>query len=910
MSSISSGVGLSSGIDIASLIDQMLSLEGRRKLPIQSRLARVATTRASLLQSRSLLLSLRNASLQLSKPSTIAAQVVTSSNASIVGASLGDGSAANGAVSFLVRSLASAARILSRGLGSSEAALGAHSITIHHGGGRLVDDRPLSELRGGAGIPPGRIRITDRSGAQAVVDLRDARSIDEVLDAIDSSPLSVHARLSADGRAIELVDTGSGLGSIVVQEWGGGSTASALGLLGSSQGAATLAGSVIAALGDSTPLASIGTGIPIVDGAAAFDMIVNGTTVSIGLGAGHGGTPPRAATLGDLLSRIDEALAQSGVGDIASVSIAPSGDRLAVTLSGSGTIAFAPSGDDGDSGAASAAALERLGLDGLVVTGSGDAPAATAQGRRILMGMHDVPLSLLAGGAGLELQGSLTVIDRLGRSFTLARFDGVDSVQSLLARLRSAAADAGMELDIDLDSSGTRLELRDRAAGAGTLSASGEIADRLGLASGGSPDLMASADLRRADIGWGTALGLLGGPSLDGSIQVTDRAGASATIGVTAGMTLLDLSRALAASGVAVRVQPNDRGDGLLLVDESGGTGSLVIADGSGGAASALRIAGASSEGRLDGTRTTHLLLDGTESADDLAALLDSIPGLDAALVVDDDGELRLTIDGTGTGSRHDLSLAIAGADLGLAVAVRARDAKILLSPESAGGILVTSDTNRFDGAIPGVVLDLLATSDDVITVTTAPSTTPLVSAVSSFVSALKKAIEQLRQATSVDPEDSTRGPLYGNLAAARARNALRSLLGAAFGPDGARLSRLGITVGSSGAVNFDEGVLVEALEEDPEGVRELLAANDGVAARFDAVLGAFVEPSTGAFDLDDTRLSRVTDAANATLDRIDLGLERRRAVLLARFTAMEAAIERLRAQQSALQSLVSSISG
>ena len=41
MSGITSGVGLVSGINSAQLIEQLLSLEGRGKIPIQRRLAAI-----------------------------------------------------------------------------------------------------------------------------------------------------------------------------------------------------------------------------------------------------------------------------------------------------------------------------------------------------------------------------------------------------------------------------------------------------------------------------------------------------------------------------------------------------------------------------------------------------------------------------------------------------------------------------------------------------------------------------------------------------------------------------------------------------------------------------------------------------------------------------------------------------
>lgn len=911
MSSITSGIGLSSGLDIASLIDQMLALEARRAIPIRSRIDRVSSARTSLQQNRSLLLMLRSASVALRSPSTIAAQSIASSNPAILTAALGNGTPASGSLSMIVRSIATASRLVSAGLFSASDPLGAGSFTLRFGSGRLQDDRALSTLNGGAGIVRGMMRITDRSGSTAVIDLRHALSIDDVLDAVNAADsIDIEARLSDDGRAIELVDGGSGNGSIIVQEWGGGHTAQSLGLLLTSGGGAVLTGETIARLGSPSRLDSIGAGVPIADGAPSFVVRIDGTDIAVDLGAGAGGAPPRATTLGDVVDRVNAAIASAGFGATASISIDPLGERLSVSYTGTGSLAFVAPTPVMDGGVPAIETLRALGLAGVGIDHSLPSASTIALGERLVLGMHDVSLARLDGGAGLVLDGALTLVDRAGRSVTIDDFSGVDSIETLRRRISLAADAAGMDLDVGLDPSATRLRISDGSDGTGPLLASGAIADQLGLAPRSNAGELQSRDLRRADVGLGTPLDRIAGGPVSGALAITTRSGSSATISLSPGMTLLDLARAVTESGLPVSVAANGWGDAVELIDHSSGPASFTVVNASGNAASALRIAGSSSTGRIDGTRTVSMDLDGSEDAATLATMLDALDGIDAALVTGDDGELRLVVDALQTGARNDLVLSIDGADLDWSSAVRGRDARVLLSPEEGAGTLVTGDTNRFTDLLPGAILDLVSASDDVVTVTVAPSDQPILNAVSSFVTALRQAILQLRQATAVDPDAGTRGPLYGNVAAARAREALRSLVGANFGPEGRRLSKLGIVVAGDGTVTFDEVALAAALEADPEAVRAQLADVNGVSQRFESVLGAFVEPGAGALDTDDSRLSRILDAANATIDRINDGLVRRRAVLMARFTAMELAIERLRAQQTTMLSILAGATG
>lgn len=97
--------------------------------------------------------------------------------------------------------------------------------------------RDLSELNGGAGVDPGRIQMTDRSGATAEIDLSSATSVQDVINAINrESALSVVASANAAGDGIQLQDTSQGYGTFQVSDLGAGSMAADLGLAASTRG--------------------------------------------------------------------------------------------------------------------------------------------------------------------------------------------------------------------------------------------------------------------------------------------------------------------------------------------------------------------------------------------------------------------------------------------------------------------------------------------------------------------------------------------------------------------------------------------------------------------------------------------------------------------------------------------------
>ncbi|QDT15205.1 flagellar filament capping protein FliD [Alienimonas californiensis] len=84
----------------------------------------------------------------------------------------------------------------------------------------------------------------------------------------------------------------------------------------------------------------------------------------------------------------------------------------------------------------------------------------------------------------------------------------------------------------------------------------------------------------------------MGGPGgiAGGEIQLTNRAGASATLDLSAAESLDEIVAAINGSGLNLRAEAGEKG--LTIVDSSGGSGSLAIADLAGTLAADLGIAG------------------------------------------------------------------------------------------------------------------------------------------------------------------------------------------------------------------------------------------------------------------------------------------------------------------------------
>jgi flagellar hook-associated protein 2 len=119
------------------------------------------------------------------------------------------------------------------------AAMADGTLTLKVGNGTVDQDVSgatlLSMLNNGAGVTLGSIRITDRSGTSAVIDLTGNTTVQDVLDDISGAAgVNVTATLNEDGTGFLIQDnTGLTTGGLVVAEEGG-TTGASLGILGSS----------------------------------------------------------------------------------------------------------------------------------------------------------------------------------------------------------------------------------------------------------------------------------------------------------------------------------------------------------------------------------------------------------------------------------------------------------------------------------------------------------------------------------------------------------------------------------------------------------------------------------------------------------------------------------------------------
>ena len=287
MGSISTGVGLISGIDTASLIQQLLALDGQQKLPIYERIGSLTASRTALMDVNARLLNLKSAASAFRLDNVFRSALATSGNESVLTAMAGSNTVP-GTYAFTVKQLVSTSQLMSHGFSSTDLEpLNLDQLAFEWGQGRLNRDVQLDALNGGTGIDRGGIRITDQNGNASTIDLTLATTMNEVLDAINSDT-NISVRAEVSGNRLLITDLSSGSGTLTIQNADGSSTATDLGIQGSTS-ANTFTGTPIHTLGTNSLLSELndGRGVFIRDNVADFSLRVGGvggTTYDIDLG--------------------------------------------------------------------------------------------------------------------------------------------------------------------------------------------------------------------------------------------------------------------------------------------------------------------------------------------------------------------------------------------------------------------------------------------------------------------------------------------------------------------------------------------------------------------------------------------------------------------------------------------------
>lgn len=898
MSVVSTAVGLISGINTGEIVDAMINAQRTTAARLEQRQKNFEGAQVGLQALQATLLSIKTSTDTLSKASSFTKLSVASSDESALRATALSGATAGTNV-FQPLQRASAHMMKSRGFSSATEAVGAGTITIARGG-EVDTSTSLSLLNGGAGVRLGTIRVTDRTGTATDVDLSTARTVTDVLDAINASGGGVTA--AAQGDRLVLTDQSGGAGTLAVRDLAGGSTAADLGIA-SSAAAETLTGSSIFSVTDSFALTQIDDGNAPHFSSAGADLrmtLSDGSQLDIELSG--------TTNLRGILTAINEHADNGG-----KLTASLSGGRLVLadTTGGAGSLTVADING--------ATVTRSLGLDG---TPAG----STLTGKALTGGLNTVLLRNLRGGQGITQLGQITLTDRTGAAATID-LSNTESLSEVLTAINAAETAGGQKLAIQatIESTGLGIVLRDTSgATASNLTVAdvggGTVAADLGILIDSAETSVRSGHLGRRYVSEATSLSTYaaGGTAVGtGSFTITDSAGNLGTVTVTnTTKTVGDLIAQINSAGIQVTAKLNDTGDGIVLIDEAGGAGTLSVANlGTAKVATNLKLVGEAVTGgdgiqRIDGRQAVLITLDGDDTLADLEAKLDSANAGLSATIFDDGSAVnpaQLLINATATGSANRLRIDDGGLGLSLSTVVAAQDALLRVGDNASTGVLLSSATNTFKNAPGGLEVEVLKATSQPVEIKLDTDLSTVKSTVAQFVANYNQFFDATAELTKYDPATNARGVLFGDGTVQRTRLRLDSLLSSSYGTGTSvsTLADLGVTFSSTGKLSLDEEKLNRAISDHPAEVQSFFTdKSKGFAVRSSSSIETLTNPLTGTYKLQEDALADSIDRIEKRVAVIDSILDAKRLRLIRQFAKMEEALNSMQSQQNALLQL------
>jgi flagellar hook-associated protein 2 len=898
MTGIRTSTGLISGIDIGGLVDALINAERAPIRRLESRLANLQTVRTGLGQLQAQLLALSTSVAKLADRNTFASLSVQNSSPQQLSV-LARSTALPGTYQFQTVRLATSHQVLSRGFANADTQqIGAAGQLQIARGGELARPVTLDVLNDGQGVRRGVIRITDRSGTTVDVDLRNAVTVADVVDAINSQATGVRAEVRGD--RLHVTDlTGETAANLAVSDIGNGQTAADLGLA-QSVAASTLTGGDVFNVTDQFTLDLLNDGNPLRQAPSADDLsitLADGTTLDIDLDG--------AANIADVLQKINGHDDNGG-----KLTAELSDGRIVLTDNTTGSEALA---------VANLAGSNAVEFFGLTAASSG----GVLTGQALSGGMNSVLLRNLRGGQGIDVLGEISLTDRSGATATVD-LSNAETLDDVLSAINSAP----LALRAELDAARTGIVIRDTSGstannlviadvGAGTLAAD------LGIAIDSAADSVSSGNLGRRRLNEASSLDTYsprGGKVTVGSFRIEDSAGNHAVINITsAAKTLGDvIDRINTATGIDVTARLNDTGDGIVIVDDAAGTGSLAISEVGSRTAADLRLLGAATVGgdgkqRIVSRHAMTIDVAATDTLNSIVGKVNAIGGNIRASVVNTGATLngfRLSLNSTIAGDAGRFWVDDGGLGMGLADQVVGRDAVLRVGGDPATAFLRRSSSNTFVNAVAGVDVSLLQPDANPAVVTLSADTGKTQAALQEFVAAYNAYIDLAAALTKYDAVKQARAPLQGSSTPLLIQTRFNSLVNRVIGSAGDPIRSLadaGIRLTAGGKLTLDADRLTEALRDHPTEVRAMFAdVNTGFGKLFDQALDGFNDATTGTLTVQANALQASADQMINRIAQLDQLLSGRRARLERQFVQMETVLGNLQSQQQSLTGLTS----
>ena len=225
-------------------------------------------------------------------------------------------------------------------------------------------------------------------------------------------------------------------------------------------------------------------------------------------------------------------------------------------------------------------------------------------------------------------------------------------------------------------------------------------------------------------------------------------------------------------------------------------------------------------------------------------------------------------------------------------------------------GVPYDSASNTISGAIPGVTLNLLGTTQGApVSLTVAPDAAQTSTAIDQFVTDYNSAISlvsaQFKLTGSTDPAGNTtasEGVLASDATVVNLQSTLEQAINYLYAPASgsatvSSLTDLGITMNNDGTLSVNSATLANALVTSPGDVQNFFqgAALNGFASSVYSALNAFTAPGNGAFQVDLNSMSAQSRDLSSQISDFEANyIAAQQIVLTQEFSKAEQALQSL----------------
>ncbi|OIR08467.1 flagellar hook-associated protein 2 [mine drainage metagenome] len=280
-----------------------------------------------------------------------------------------------------------------------------------------------------------------------------------------------------------------------------------------------------------------------------------------------------------------------------------------------------------------------------------------------------------------------------------------------------------------------------------------------------------------------------------------------------------------------------------------------------------------------NGSATKSVTIDSSNNT--LSGIRDAINaaniGVTASIINDGSASpYRLVLTSSATGVANSMKISVSGdATLGSLLSEDPAGTQNLSQTSAAlnanftvNGIAISKASNTVGDVVPGVTLNLAATSASPINLGIAPNTSSVGTAINGFVTAYNDAVKAIQSQTSYDPTTKTAGTLQGDISLSIIQSQMAAMLTTNIGsnPNGlTNLTQIGIGFQKDGTLAVDSTKLNAALNTNYQGVANLFIAAGNATDSLVSYTSAGSTTKAGTYGLNITQLSTQGTAVGST---------------------------------------------